>query len=145
MTRPLHHRTKVQRAEGAEAAAPEERQRGYEPSDASPRRVVLVSAALLGLMVTGLVVAGILLRYLRAHSPDPAAPFAEVRPVPPAPRLLTGQAPPLDSFQADPVATPAPEEAMKAAMRQVEAAGWGEDRPAPSATQAAREHADAGP
>jgi len=140
MTRELHAETDVQRAEHAEQISPEARERGYEPRDAPARKVALGAAALFSLMLVGLLVAGLLLAWLRGQSPEPAPPFAGTQPAPPPPRLLTTEVPPLGPPLHIPAAGRSAPPALKAAMRRVEEAGWGESLPPPSPQQVAREH-----
>ncbi len=140
MTRELHAETEVQRAESAEQADPEARERGYEKRDAPAGRVALAAGSLFALMLVGLLVAGLLIAYLRSKSPESAPPFAAAPAEPPAPRLLETEVPPLEP----PLRTHVPERtappAVEAAMRQVEETGWGEDLPAPPPEGMAREH-----
>jgi len=143
MTRELHSETEVQRGEGAGQISPEERERGYEASDAPARGVALGAASLFGLMVVGLLTAGLLIAYLRDHSEEPAPPFAEVRTVPLPPRLLETMAPPLERLRHPPASTPSPPPAIEAAMEKIERQGWRDDLPSPTAEDVARDHARA--
>ena len=106
--------------------------------------MALGAAALFSLMLLGLLVSAILLHVLRSQSHDSAPPFANARLVPPAPRLLEAEAPPLGP----PLNPPAPGRsvppAVDRAMRQVEEAGWGEALPPPAAQDVAREHREQG-
>jgi len=140
MTRELHAETDVQRAESTRHVPAEVLERGYEPRDAPARKVALGAGALFSLMLVGLLVAGVLLHFLRSGSDETAPPFADMRPVPPPPRLLEAEAPPLGPPLHPPAVGRSAPPAVEAAMRRVEEAGWGEDRPPPSAEEVAREH-----
>ena len=140
MTRELHAETDVQRAESTEQVSPEARERGFEPRDAPARKVAFGAAALFSLMLVGLLVAGLLLVYLRSQSPELAPPFANTQPAPPSPRLLTTEVPPLGPPLHPPTPGRSAPPALEAAMRRVEQAGWGESLPPPSPQQVAREH-----
>ena len=54
MTRELHSETEVQRGDSDGQVSQEERERGYEASDAPAGRVALGAASLFGLLVVGL-------------------------------------------------------------------------------------------
>ena len=63
--------------------------RGHETRDASMRNVIGFGAALLVLIMAGLLVSEGVLRYFEVRQPlgPPASPFENVRTLPPAPRL----------------------------------------------------------
>jgi len=143
MTRELHSETEVQRGDSDAQVSPEERERGYEASDAPAGRVALGAASLFGLLVVGLVSGGLLVLYLRDHSEEPVPPFADIRLVPPTPRLLESMAPPLDRLRRPQTSTPSSSPAIEAAMEQVQQQGWRDDLPAPPAEDVARDHARA--
>ena len=142
MTRPLHPETRVQRAQSSETASRADRERGYEPADAPPKAVAVGLAALLGLMVLGLLMAALLLRHIEnAEDADPPDPFSQVNLPHPEPSLLVHPEEERLRLEAAAHARLARGQMpIEEAMRQMAERGWEEKAPAPSTSRVARAH-----
>lgn len=136
MTRPLHAETEVQRGDSPTA---EQRERGYEPRDASPAKVLLGVACFLALMLLGLLFSAATLGWLKTEEDKPRDQTRSLAVTPLPPHLL-----------AEPVASR--QRFDRAMERQLDKAaldraaqllvqrGWQEDASAPSTEETARAH-----
>jgi hypothetical protein len=141
MTRDLNSGTKVQRGD-SDAVSQKARRLGYEPKDAPAKGVAWGTAAFIGLMVLGLIVAAPLVWGLEQSHPSAVPP--RTVPKPPLPRLLVDapaqrhriEARQEQRLERGPIT-------IEQAMRRVAALGWTDAAPAPSAIEAARNHVEA--
>ncbi|WP_150293931.1 hypothetical protein [Sphingobium estronivorans] len=134
MTRPLHAETKVQRGDSPTA---EQRERGYEPLDASPAKVLLGVACFLALMVAGLLFSAATLGWLKAEEDRPRNPARGLAVKPPPPHLLAEPLASRQRFDAA-MAKQRDKAALDRAAQAVIQRGWQEDMPPPDATARAR-------
>ncbi|EZP74463.1 hypothetical protein BV96_00553 [Sphingomonas paucimobilis] len=139
MTRPLHAETKVQR--GGRPTG-EQRERGYEPSDASPGKVMLGVACFLGLLLAGLAFAAGTLGWLKGQSDLPREAGAAMAIVPPPPHLLADPGAARRRYDAA-MDRHMDAAALARARQDLIRQGWGEAEPAPLPEAAARAHRDA--
>lgn len=143
MTRALHNATRVQRGDPADLSEAKAA-RGYEASEAPPAKVALGLAAFVAVMFVGMGAAGLLIAvWSGTHQPGTAAAARDAQ-QPPPPRLLANPAQERYGIEAAArrrlAAGAVPiDRAMVAVARR----GWGEDAPAPSLPQVARDHAGA--
>jgi hypothetical protein len=138
MTRPLHVETKVQRGDSPSRA---QRERGYEPSDASPGKVMLGVACFLMLMLAGLAFAAATLGWLKRDDDRPRDTRPAVAITPP-PHLEA--APLAERVRYDAaMAKRMDDAALARARRDLIERGWGEADPAPPAEAVARAHREA--
>ena len=138
MTRPLHVETKVQRGDHP---SDQQRERGYEPRDASPGKVMLGIACFLGLMLVGLAFAAGILSWLRTQDDQPRdlAPIMVISPPPPHP--LAEPQPARRRYDAA-MERRLKDAALTRARSSLIERGWGELEPAPPET-VARAHREA--
>ena len=139
MTRPLHVETKVQRGD---RPPDRQRERGYEPRDASPGKVVLGIASFLGLMLVGLAFAAGTLSWLRMKDDQPRdlAPVLAISP--PPPHLLTEPQSVRRRYDAA-IERHLKDAALTRARSKLIERGWGEVEPAPTPETVARAHREA--
>lgn len=139
MTRQLHVETKVQRGDHP---SDRQRERGYEPRDASPGKVVLGIACFLGLMLVGLAFAAGTLGWLRTQDDQPRdlAPVMVISP--PPPHLLAEPQSARRHYDAA-MERHLKDAALTRARRSLIERGWGEVEPAPPPETVARAHREA--
>ena len=139
MTRPLHVETKVQRGDHP---SDQQRERGYEPRDASPGKVMLGIACFLGLMLVGLAFAAGTLSWLRTQDDQPRdlAPVMVISP--PPPHLLAEPQPALRRYNAA-MERHLKDAALTRSRRSLIERGWKEVEPAPPPETVARAHREA--
>ncbi|GLV30258.1 hypothetical protein TomTYG75_27740 [Sphingobium sp. TomTYG75] len=139
MTRPLHVETKVQRGDHP---SDRQRERGYEPRDASPSKVVLGIASFLGLMLVGLAFAAGTLSWLRTQDDQPRdlAPVMAISP--PLPHLLAEPQSVRRRYDAA-MGRHLKDAALTRARRSLIERGWKEVEPAPPPEAVARAHREA--
>lgn len=136
MTRPLHVETKVQRGDHP---SKRDRERGYEPRDASPGKVMLGIACFLLLMLVGLAFAAGTLGWLEYQDERPRdlAPVMVISP--PPPHLLAEPQPARRRYDAA-MERRLRDAALARARRRLIEQGWGEAEPAPSPETVAQAH-----
>lgn len=139
MTRPLHVETKVQRGDHP---SDRQRERGCEPRDASPGKVVLGIACFLGLMLVGLAFAAGTLSWLGTQDDQPRdlAPVMVISP--PRPHLLAEPEPARRHYDMA-MERRLKDAALTRARRSLIERGWKEVEPAPPPEAVARAHREA--
>lgn len=143
MTRGLHKDTRVQRGDPGDVSKTA-RRRGYEAGEAPPVKAALGLAAFVAVMFVGLGAAGLVANVWSGAHLESTAAATRGSEEPPPPRLLANPAQQRREIEGaarqrlEKGAVP-----IDRAMGEVARRGWGEDAPAPAATEVAREHAEA--
>lgn len=136
MTRPLHVKTDVQRGDRPTG---EQRERGYEPRDASPGKVMLAAACFVGLMVLGLGFAAATLGWLEGQDERPRDTSNAMAVAPLQPHLLAEPRTAKRRYDAA-INRRMDDTALARARRDLVRHGWREAEPAPGPQETARAH-----